>query len=156
MNIDTIYYEYTETKFNRFSKQLDELFCETYGNLNEADIFKILNQYQSKRLDNIEKVANKTKDAAIQRTLLYLSHEVLEKYKKSKSEKNKEKMVFKLVNNLVLYISDVKYIDYSLEIRETFDIILKHKEKILQSEDWYLRVIPESKWLLEHLKTLGD
>jgi hypothetical protein len=43
-----------------------------------------------------------------------------------------------------------------MEIEETYNIIIKYKDKILKNKDWYIRTIPESKWLIDHLELMQD
>jgi hypothetical protein len=116
-----------------------------------TEVFRTLNAYQNARLDKIEKTNNKTERIALQRTLDYFDIDFIEKYRKSK---NKEKLLFKLVNSFALQITELKHINNSTYSKYVFEEIISFKNKILSNKEWYLRVIPETKWIIDYLENL--
>ena len=135
-----------EIKQNGIFKEFDEIL-HYWGITDNAEIFRLLNAYQNTKLDNIQKVSNEKQRVALQRTLDYFDFDFVEKYKKSK---NKEKLLFRLVNSFVLQIPNLRFIDSSTYSKYMYEEIFKFRDKILENADWYLRVIPESAWLLHH------
>lgn len=133
-------------------KKFDEILWDM-GIYDNAEIFRTLNAYQNVRLDKIEKANNEKQRIALQRTLDYFDIDFIEKYRKSK---NKEKLLFKLVNSFALQIPDLKYIDSSTYSKYMFEEIISFKDKILSNKEWYLRVIPETKWIVEYLEKIGE
>ena len=123
-------------------KNLDSLISE-YGYTKANDIFRLLNEYQNYRLSDIENSNNEKHRVALSRTLLYSDIEILEKYRKTKSEKTQKGLLIKIVNSFCLQIPELKYKDYSGATKEMYDIIITFKDKIIENEEWYLRVIPE-------------
>lgn len=136
-------YDKQEVIFRKF----DEILWE-YDVTDNAEVFKLLNAYQNTRLDNIQKASNEKQRVALQRTLDYFDFDFVEKYRKSKI---KEKLLFRLVNSFVLQIPNLRFINSSTYSNYMFEEICQFREKILGSKDWYLRVIPESAWLIQHL-----
>lgn len=135
-------------------KDFDKLLYE-YDIIEAQDIFRILNAYQSSKLDNIENANNETHRVALGRTVLYHNTDVIDQFNKTKSLKKKEQMIIKIVNLFVLDIPEEKYIYVSGISTRMYNIIVAYKDSILKSESWYLRVVPESKWLISHLKLIG-
>jgi hypothetical protein len=131
-------------------KQFNLILSE-YGVYKPQDIFRLLNEFQSNHLDNIEKANTELHQVALMRTSDYHSFETLKKFKKSKSKK---KILFKLVNLFVIDIISIEYINSSGWAKETFDELVNHKDDILSNRDWYLRIIPESKWFIEYLESM--
>ena len=135
-----------EIKQNNIFKEFDKIL-HYWGVTDNAEIFRLLNAYQNTKLDNIQKVSNEKQRVALQRTLDYFDFDFVEKYKKSK---NKEKLLFRLVNSFVLQIPNLRFIDSSTYSKYMYEEVCKFRDKILENADWYLRVIPESAWLLHH------
>jgi hypothetical protein len=138
-------------RVKKFNDELDKLLIDN-NFYHSAEIFKILTKYLSDKLENIEEANNKKQSRALVRTTMYLLPEYFKQFKKF-PEKKKEKELFKLVNLLVIQVTrsqDISYFRVEEEIKE----ITKYKNNILDNESWYLRFIPESKWLLEYLHNL--
>jgi len=135
-------------------KVLDGVIFDHKGSLNPAEFFRLLSEYQLTRINDIEKSNNKQQAMALNRTALY-DTTLFESFKKTTSVKKKEKMVFKLVNLLCIANDSLDCLssDYDKEI---FNILIEYKDKILSNEDWYNRIIPESKWLIEYFKQLKN
>lgn len=136
-------------------KALDKVIFDYKDRLNPAEFFRLISEYQLSRIDKIEESNNKQQRVALFRTSMY-DTTTLEAYKKTTSEKKKLSMVFKLVNLLCIANSSLKAVESSAYDKEIFDIILSHKDKILGNKDWYLSVIPESKWLIEYMENCND
>lgn len=135
-------------------KNLDKVIAEYYGRLRGAEFFKLVSEYQISRLNQIEEFEITRQEQALYRTAMY-NTELLEAYKKTTSDKKKEKLVFKLVNLLCIANSSLLAVERGCDHdREIFNIAIAYKEKIIGSKDWYLRVIPESKWLIEYLENM--
>lgn len=135
-----------ESLFNK----LDLAFYSLEYNLSSAETFRLLNEYQSTKLDNIEKSNNDKYRQALQLSLDYFDIDFITKYKRSK---NKSKLLFKLVNSFVNQIDEAKHADFSLITKYYFDECIRNKDIILGNKKWYLRIIPQSKWLIEYLET---
>lgn len=132
-------------------KEFDSILFE-YSIMNPEDIFRLLNEYQNSKLNGIEKANNDKNRFALQRTIDYYDIELMDKWKRTKSEESKKKLIFKIVNNLCCYIDSVENVNCSNITKEQFNICIQYKDYILQKEDWYIKIIPESKWLLDYLK----
>lgn len=141
---------YNELLFAEFDNLLS-----IYGVNKAQDIFRLLNEYQNYRLDNIEKANNENNRIALQRTLDYQAIDLSYSYKKAKTEKAKDKILFKIVNNFVLQIPELRYKNWSDWTSESYNICVSYKDAILKNKEWYLQIIPESKWLIEHLENLN-
>lgn len=118
-----------------------------------GEIFKLLNEYQISKLKDIEKANNDKHRVALHRTNDYSWPEALRKLQSNKTKKN---FIFKVVNCLCISVGDYDSINVSGLAQESYDELLKYKDEILLNEKWYLRVIPESKWLLDKFKELKD
>lgn len=125
-----------------------------YGYIEPQDIFRVINDFQNSKLNDIEKANTNEHKQALFRTLLYTNDYLIKAYTKSTSVKNKKSILFKIVNNFVIQVPEYKYKDHCVEYTDMFNIIIEPQniESILKSEDWYLRTIPESKWLIDMMK----
>ena len=133
-------------------KRLDEVIMDARGYLNPADFFRLISEYQLSRINDIENFHNTQQAQALRRTALY-DNLLLNKFKKS-SEKQKEKLVFKLVNLLCISNPSLKAIEMACDHdKEIFEIVCNYQEKILGNKEWYLGVIPESAWLITHFES---
>lgn len=133
-------------------KKLDQIIFDEKGRLNSADFFRLLSEYQLTRINDIENSRNEQQRIALCRTAMY-DTDTLSAFKKTTSAKKKQGMVFKLVNLLCIYNDNLSAVHASSDHdKELFSIAVDYHEKILQSREWYLRTIPESKWLIEHLE----
>ena len=131
-------------------KQLDQVVMEHKGNINEAEFFRLISQYQLSRIDRIETVNNKQQQMALARTSMY-DTELLKLFKRSTAKKQ-ETLLFKLVNLLCIANNSLECVHRaSDDDKEVFEIILGYSDKLINNKDWYLRVIPESKWLINHI-----
>lgn len=124
-----------------------------YGYTKPQDIFRLLNDYQNYRLDGIEKANNERYRTALFRSLDYTDKDFLKKWRRSK---NKEKLVRNLVNTFVLQVHALEHKDLWGDYSFMYSEIVKFKDKLLSNKPWYLRVIPESSWLIEHLEDLSN
>lgn len=137
-----------ELKQRTVFAQFDDIL-EMNGITRAQDIFKLLNDYQNTKLDNIEKANNESNRIALQRSLNYFDLDFTPRFKKFKK---KEEHIFKIVNSLVLEIPSEFYKDICLNTRYKFDQAVEHKETILKQKNWYLSTIPESEWLIKYLE----
>lgn len=133
--------------------ELEKVF-EEFDVRKDADVFTLINEYQLKRLNNIQAVSNEKQRVSLFRTLNQLDDILIETYKKSK---NKNQLLNRLVNSFCLQVPSLKYKDHSPNLSYMFTEIIKNKNKILDDIEWYLRQIPESKWLIEYfINEKGD
>lgn len=150
MDISNLELTYELKKVERFFNGVNELLYDL-GITNDAEVFKLLNAYQNTRLENIQKASNEKQRVALMRTVDYYDTDIYTKWKKSK-QSTKEKLLFKFINNFVLQIPSIKYIDSTTYSKYCFNEICLFKDKILSNKSWYLRIIPESRWLIEYLE----
>ena len=138
----------TETNKDLLFKEMNQLLYE-FGYSEPSSTFKILNEFQNSKLDGIEKANNGKHRIAMQRTIDYYTVDFMPKWDRSK---NKDKLLFKLVNLFVLDIPEFKHVDSSCYSIKIFKELSLYSEKIVESKKWYLDVIPESKWLIEYFE----
>lgn len=129
-------------------KEMNRLLHE-FGYSLPSETFKVLNEFQNTQLEGIEKANNEKNRIAMQRTIDYYTVDFMPKWDRSKS---KAKLLFRLVNLFVLDIPEFKDVDSSNYSKRIFKEICNYKDNILENKKWYLNVIPESKWLIEHFE----
>jgi len=140
------------------NRDREQLFKGIDNLLNEFQIysvqdrFRIINEYQSSRLDKIEQANNDANRMALGRTSMYELDRVLKD-----CSKRKNKDFFRLVNIFCIGITDFDQITGCSGLEQNvFEYILENKNIVLENIDWYRRVIPESIWLIRHLKELTN
>jgi len=115
--------------------------------------FNMLIDIQKELVADIEKANSEKQRAALARTSMYQLSEAQNKLVRSKL-KDKSKLLFRVVNLYVIVIDSYECSQINLVDRETLNILETHKNTILANRSWYLKVIPESKWLIEYLQEL--
>jgi hypothetical protein len=136
-------------RLQTFNNELEKLLIENDFN-QPADMFRVLTSYMNNSLNEIEKTNCRKQTMALDRTTMYMLDDYFNLFKKM-SEIKKKKNLFKLVNLLVIQTKEIKDVTY-FRVEEEFQEILKFKETILKNKDWYIRVIPESEWLIKYIK----
>lgn len=139
----------TTTK-ERLFKSFDSMFrdFEVYS---VAERFRLINEYQSSRLDAIEKVNNATQRMALGRTSMYELDRVLKECMK-KTDNNKS--LFRLVNLFCISVTEYHQLDGASGLeKNAFNYIMDNKTILRNNIEWYLRVIPESEWLIDIIKS---
>lgn len=129
-------------------ENIDEVFRRYEFNISDADRFALLLHYQAKYLTNISNNNNERTRAALARTSMYELGEVLKRWKKNKSKNQ----LFKLVNMFAITCEEYAVDSWSCLEIVVWGVIVSQKDIIVNNKDWYLRVIPESKWLIEKLE----
>ena len=137
----------TEQTYNQLSKEIKSLLIQ-FDVTKPQDVFRFLNSFQSAQLAGIEQANNDEHRVALERTLMYYPDPL----KQLKNNKRTNDVLFKAVNYFVLQVSSTKYTDSYNWGKEFLTELTKHKDIILSNEDWYLRVIPESAWLITYFK----
>jgi hypothetical protein len=78
-------------------------------------------------------------------------YELQDAFKLAKSQKKYQ--LHRLVNLFCLGITNFDQIEHSSTLEEdVFEFLLERSDDILENGDWYKRVIPNSKWLLNYLE----
>jgi hypothetical protein len=135
-----------EQLFNEF----DELLTQySFSNsLSISEKFKLLNEYQDTLADNINKSNNQQLVQSANLTSLY---ELQDSLKLAKTKKKYK--IQRLVNLFCSGITDESQVRHSSEIeKEVLLLLLERKEEIIENKDWYLRIIPNSAWLIQLLE----
>ena len=106
---------------------------------------RLIVEYQLTKLFNIEKANNEQQRVALYRTLNYTERSI-EDLKKGKKDS-----LSRVINFLCLHVHNSNMIKEFYRGDEIMTELNKWKSTILEQRDWYLRTIPESKWLMEYL-----
>ena len=131
---------------------LNKAFQEYDFSISDADRFMLLAEYQIKHLSNISKNNNEQTRVALARTSIYEIDTALKRWKRNKSKNQ----LFKLVNLFVITCEYYAFDKWSGEEKLAWQEISSEKDTILNNEDWYIRTIPESKWVIKYFKGLED
>ena len=140
-----------KNKEQLFNK-LNEAFDYYDFSISDADRFMLILEYQAKHLSNISKNNNEQTRVALDRTSIYEMGTALKRWRRGKSKNQ----LFKLVNLFVITCEYYAFDKWSGEEKLAWQEISSEKDTILNNEDWYIRTIPESKWVIKYFKGLED
>jgi phenylalanine-4-hydroxylase len=135
-----------EYLFKEFDNLLEVLRYE--NNLSTSDIFRLLNEYQNTLADNITKSNNRQLVQSANLTSLY---ELQDSLKLAKTKKKYQ--IHRLVNLFCSGITEESQVKHSSETeKEVLMLLLERKEEIIENKEWYLKIIPNSAWLIQLLE----
>lgn len=129
------------------------LLLAKHGYTDDRDVFKVLLEYQSQRLNDLETAVKDQQYKALRRTAMYSEQDMVFKWAQM-AESTKTKNLFKAINLLCLAYSDLNdnLFDEKSAYHGIFKYAVENKEKILDQREWYLNTMPESQWLIEYLE----
>ena len=127
---------------------IDTLFNEYVYNISDEDRFTLIMEYQVRHLSKISDAGKSQSRSSIARTAMYELGDAIKRWKRNKSKNQ----LFKLVNIFSINCTEFAFDIWSSDEKLAWWAILSEKDVLIKNSDWYLRTMPESRWILEYIE----